>query len=75
VVTAYLDTPVGLMHENPDGSGRFTEVLLRPEVTLADAAARERAASMHDDAGKMCFIARSVSFPVRHEPVTVVESG
>ncbi len=75
VVTAYLDTPVGLMHENPDGSGRFTEVLLRPEVTLADAAARERAASLHDDAGKMCFIARSVSFPVRHEPVTVVESG
>ena len=72
VVTAYRDRPVGLMHENPDGSGRFTEVLLRPEVTLADAAALERAAGLHQDAGKMCFIARSVDFPVRHEPVTVV---
>src|ERR1035441_11122788 len=41
VVTAYLDMPVGLMHENPDGSGRFTEVLLRPEGTLADPALRE----------------------------------
>jgi len=72
VVTAYRDRPVGLMHENPDGSGRFTEVLLRPEVTLADAGALERAAGLHEDAGKMCFIARSVGFPVRHEPVTVV---
>ena len=72
VVTAYRDRPVGLMHENPDGSGRFTEVLLRPEVTVADAGALERAAGLHEDAGKMCFIARSVGFPVRHEPVTVV---
>jgi hypothetical protein len=23
----------------------------------------------------MCFVARSVNFPVRHEPVTVVAAG
>jgi organic hydroperoxide reductase OsmC/OhrA len=73
-VTAYVDTPVGSMRENPDGSGQFTEVLLRPVVTVAEAAMCERAASLHDDAEKMCFIARSVNFPVCHEPVTVVES-
>jgi organic hydroperoxide reductase OsmC/OhrA len=74
VVTAYVDTPVGSMRENPDNSGQFTEVLLRPVVTVAEATMGERAASLHDDAEKMCFIARSVNFPVRHEPVTVVES-
>ena len=70
LVTAYSDTPVGTMLENADGSGQFTGVLLRPSVTITDAAQCERADSLHDDAGKMCFIARSVGFPVRHEPVT-----
>jgi organic hydroperoxide reductase OsmC/OhrA len=72
VVTGYLDTPTGVMGENADGSGQFSEVLLRPRVTVADAAMREGAERLHDDAAKMCFIARSVSFPVRHEPVTAV---
>jgi organic hydroperoxide reductase OsmC/OhrA len=26
---------------------------------------------LHDRAHELCFIARSVNFPVRHEPVTV----
>ena len=72
VVTDYFDSPIGTMYENPDGSGQFTEVVLRPVVTVAEAAMRERAANLHDDAEKMCFIARSVNFPVRHEPVAVL---
>ncbi len=75
VVTAYSDSPVGTMSENPDGSGQFREVLLRPEVTIAHGAMRERAALLHDDVENMCFVARSVNFPVRHEPVTVVAAG
>ena len=74
VVTAYADTPLGVMVENPDGSGEFTEVLLRPSVTVADGGMRERAEALHDDAEKLCFIARSVNFPVHHQPVTVVGS-
>ena len=73
VVTAYGDTPSGTMNENPDGSGEFVEVLLRPEVTVADAAMSERATALHDDAEKLCFIARSVNFPVHHRPVTFVD--
>jgi len=74
VVTAYCDTPLGTMNENPDGSGEFTTVLLRPSVTVAAADMRERADALHADAEKLCFIARSVNFPVHHQPVTVVES-
>lgn len=74
VVTAYADTPSGTMIENNDGSGEFTEVVLRPVVTVADASMRERAAALHDDAEKLCFIARSVNFPVHHRPVVVSDS-
>ena len=73
-MTAYADTPLGVMNENADGSGEFTEVLLRPSVTVTDGGMRERAEALHDDAEKLCFIARSVNFPVHHQPVTVVGS-
>lgn len=66
-VTGYTDRAVGRMALNPDHSGQFEEVLLRPEVTAAeplDAALLER---LHERAHEVCFIARSVSFPVRVE--------
>ncbi|MFC0042123.1 OsmC family protein [Actinomadura rayongensis] len=69
VVTGYVDRPEGTMTEERDGSGRFQEVVLRPEVTLAPGADVERARALHERAHEMCFIASSVSFPVRHEPV------
>lgn len=68
VVTAYEDAPEGTMLEDTDGSGRFTAVTLRPSVTLADPARRRQADALHEDAHRMCFIANSVSFPVRCHP-------
>ena len=68
VVTAYEDVPYGLMAEASDGSGRFTEVTLRPRVTVADAGMVEKAQRLHEEASAKCFIANSVNFPVRHEP-------
>jgi organic hydroperoxide reductase OsmC/OhrA len=67
VVTGYVDEAVGTMAENGDG-GRFTEVVLRPRVTVADAGMVEAATRLHGEAGKRCYIANSVNFPVRHEP-------
>ncbi len=68
VVTAYEDEALGSMRENKDGSGEFTEVMLRPRVTITAASDRTKAMELHEEAGKLCFIARSVNFPVRHEP-------
>lgn len=67
VVTGYVDRPHGTMIETPDGGGRFEEVVLRPEVTLADPARADEAARLHARAHEVCFIASSVNFPVRHE--------
>jgi organic hydroperoxide reductase OsmC/OhrA len=68
-VVAYTDAATGRMEEAADGSGRFTEVVLRPRVRLAPGADAAKALTLHAKAARMCFIAASVAFPVRHEPV------
>lgn len=72
VVTAYEDAPYGTMAETEDGGGHFTEVVLRPTVTVADAAMAEQAQELHHNASEKCFIASSVNFPVHHEPSVTV---
>jgi organic hydroperoxide reductase OsmC/OhrA len=67
VVVDYADEAVGLMQETADGGGAFTEVTLRPVVTIAAGSDAVRALSLHDKAHHHCFIASSVNFPVRHE--------
>ncbi len=71
VTTAYEDDASGTMVEDADGGGRFTEVVLKPRVTIA-AGDPEVARALHHEAHAKCFIANSVNFPVRHEPVIVV---
>ena len=67
VVVDYVDDAVGIMQETEDGGGSFTEVVLRPEVTISAESDAEKALSLHDEAHHKCFIASSVKFPVRHE--------
>lgn len=73
VVVAYDDSPVGVMSQIGQG-GRFTSVTLRPRVVIADASQADLAREIHHEASANCFIAASVNFPVRHEPVTEIAS-
>ena len=66
VVTAYEDAAEGKMLTNPDGSGEFTNVTLKPRITITSDSDAAIAASLHDKANAMCFIARSVNFAVEH---------
>ena len=68
VVTAYVDRAEGTMVEEAGGAGQFTRVLLRPTVTVAAGADVARARALHADAHAMCYVARSMNFPVEHEP-------
>ena len=74
VVTRYVDRAEGTMIENPDGSGRFTNVLLKPEITVKPGADLAKARALHADAHTLCFIANSVTFPVTHDPTIREES-
>ncbi|HYZ63267.1 MAG TPA: OsmC family protein [Acetobacteraceae bacterium] len=70
-VQAYQDIAEGVMLEQEDGSGRFREVVLQPEITVPAGTDLARARALHEEANRKCFIANSVNFPIRHEPVFV----
>ena len=67
VMLDYTDSAHGEMEENPDGSGQFKWVMLRPRVTVASGSNLEKARDLHQKAHEKCFIARSVNFPVEHQ--------
>jgi organic hydroperoxide reductase OsmC/OhrA len=77
VVVDYVDSPVGILDADAAGVGQFREVVLRPAVTITDPALAQAALDLHDEVGARCAIARSVAFPVRHQPapVTVRPAG
>lgn len=66
-VVEYRDDATGTMQLNEDGSGQFARVELRPKVTLALGGEVARAQALHADAHHLCFIARSVNFPVEYQ--------
>jgi organic hydroperoxide reductase OsmC/OhrA len=72
-VLAYRDAATGVMAENADGSGQFARVTLRPHVTIGAEDDVEHARALHEEASRLCFIARSIRFPIKHEPVIVAE--
>ena len=74
VVLAYKDNAVGTLKINANGSGRFTEITLNPIVIVADESMITNANEIHKKANKMCFIANSCNFPVKHNVKCVVQS-
>jgi organic hydroperoxide reductase OsmC/OhrA len=71
VITEYEDNASGTMIENEDGSGEFTRVVLRPRMTITDASRIQDAIALHEKAHQVCFVARSVKFPVEHQPEVI----
>jgi organic hydroperoxide reductase OsmC/OhrA len=67
-VISYEDAASGTMSEIGPQRSAFTEVVLRPRVVISADSDPAKAKALHDQAHKICFIANSVNFPVRHEP-------
>jgi organic hydroperoxide reductase OsmC/OhrA len=62
-VLDYRDDAAGTMEEG-NGAGQFVKAELRPKITIARGGDSVRALALHDEAHRLCFIARSVNFPV-----------
>ena len=75
VVTAYEDDAEGEMATHAGGGGEFVSVTLKPRVTIAAGGDAEKAHALHEKAHELCFIARSVNFPVRCEPEIAVQDA
>lgn len=72
-VCSYHDQALGKMIETADGSGKFSEVILRPKITVATEEQVSLALELHLDAHKSCFLANSVNFPIVVEPTVSCE--
>ena len=68
IVVSYKDKAIGKMNETKDGSGKFVEVILQPEVIVTADSNMEKAEQLHHKAHQFCFIANSVNFPVLCQP-------
>jgi organic hydroperoxide reductase OsmC/OhrA len=69
IIESYEDNAVGTMEEMDNGSGKFTEVILHPVVTVRDTSMIKKATNLHHEANTMCFIANSCNFEVKHKPM------
>ena len=63
VVESYRDQATATMEMNPDGSGQFSQAVLRPHVTIS-AGDPELLDDLHHRAHGKCFIARSLNFRI-----------
>ena len=71
-VVAYEDAPHGELVHNASGGGRFSEIVLRPRVVVAEPEREQTALALHETAHARCFIANSCSTPIRCEPTVRV---
>lgn len=74
IITAYRDSPVGRLEVARSGAGAFTDITLAPEVTVAEHWMRDLLPEVHREAHELCFIANSLSVPVRWNPRARVSS-
>lgn len=63
-----LDLSVEGTLDRQDGVTRFTEIVLRPRLTLAPGADRTRALWVLEKSEKTCLVSASLSTPVRLDP-------
>ena len=67
VVSSYQDDPVGIGESSPNGAGRFLRAILKPHIVLRPGSDLTKADAIHHRIHEVCFIARSVNFPVSYE--------
>jgi organic hydroperoxide reductase OsmC/OhrA len=74
-VLDYQDAASGVMEESSDGSAKFVSVQLAPKIKISAGNDRAKALTLHDEAHRLCFIARSVNFPVEIAPEITSEAS
>ncbi|WP_144282377.1 OsmC family protein [Chryseobacterium echinoideorum] len=68
LVLEYEDFAEGTMIEKENGSGKFSEITLKPRIVVSEKEMIEKAVELHQKANEYCFIANSLNFEVKHHP-------
>jgi len=64
----YEDRGEALLKVNADGSGKIISVTLNPIVHIDNEAQETLAKQLHQEAGKLCFMANSCNFEINYNP-------
>lgn len=67
-VISYTDNTTASLGEFLNGKGFFQHITLAPTVVIENAESIGKATALHQKANKMCFIANSLRFPIKHQP-------
>ena len=67
IVHGYADRPIGIGETAANGAGRFLAATLRPQIEVDAGTDLSAADAIHHQIHEVCFIARSVKFPVGFE--------
>lgn len=73
VITSYTDNATGIMIEEASGGGSFKEVNLYPICHVQNEQMIDKAIELHHKAHEICYIANSVNFEVKCNPICKVE--
>jgi len=66
-IVSYQDKAEATLEVQENGSGRFIEVRLFPQVIIRNREQIAQALLLHQEANKLCFIANSCNFPILHK--------
>lgn len=67
-VISYSDAAEATLEVTDNGSGRFVEVRLYPQVVIRQKEKIVLANELHTKANELCFIANSCNFSITHQP-------
>ena len=69
-VKRYGDKATGTLAKNAQGRTQFSEVVLHPHVVFTTGTNMDEIQGLHAKAHELCFMAYSVNFTVRVEPIS-----
>ena len=73
-VLSYEDYSEAILEVNANGSGKITQIILKPIIKIKDSSQSELALSLHHKANELCFIANSCNFPIEHHATIETEN-
>jgi len=73
IIHDYVDNATGVMIEKEGGGGSFRKVILNPTFTVAQESMKEKSIELHHKAHQICYIANSVNFEIKCNPVCEVK--
>jgi organic hydroperoxide reductase OsmC/OhrA len=72
-VLSYHDETEATLGVFLNGKGFFQHITLKPTVVIEDAEQIQKAIALHQKANKMCFLANSLHFPIKHIPTVTAQ--